>query len=104
MPRKKTPATAAGPHRLALPASLDSAAAPALADTLLGARGADLMLDGGGVRRLGGRCAQVLLSAAKTWRADGCALALADPSPECVEALRLLGLGPDSLSSGAQAS
>lgn len=110
MVRKKSSASAApaeaasAAHRFALPESLDSAAAVALAEALRGARGEPLTLEAAGVRRLGGLCAQVLLSAAASWRADGCALSVADPSPEFVEALRLLGLGPDSLNTGAQAS
>ena len=59
---------------LALPAVLDIQAAEALRVQLLGARGRPLTLDGSAVERLGGLCLQVLLSAQRTWAADGHAL------------------------------
>jgi anti-anti-sigma regulatory factor len=94
---------ASAPRRLALPDSLDTSAAAALREMLLEARGQALTIEAGAVRRLGGRCAQVLLSAASSWRVDGQPLALADPSPEFAEALRLMGLGVESLTSEATA-
>lgn len=75
-----------------LPDSLGSAAARSLAETLLAARGAPVTLRAASVRRLGGQCVQVMLSAAATWRADGLALGIETPTPEFLEALRLLGL------------
>lgn len=56
---------------LALPAVLDIQSAEALRAQLLGARGRPLTIDGSAVERLGGLCLQVLLSARRTWAADG---------------------------------
>ncbi|SEA75696.1 STAS domain-containing protein [Rubrimonas cliftonensis] len=89
-----------GATRLALPDVLDSAAAPGLADSFRTVRGAAVTVDGGAVKRLGGLCAQVLLSAAASWRADGSELNLENPSEEMTDALRLMGLEPASLTSG----
>jgi len=88
--------------RIALPPALDSAAAAGLADQLRMVRGGPLSLNAGEVRRVGGLCAQVLLSAAASWRADGQPLSVAEPSDEFVEALRLMGLEPASLCAGDQ--
>jgi chemotaxis protein CheX len=89
--------------RLALPATLSSAAAPELLERLLALRGSPLELQAGEVRKLGGQCAQVLMSAALTWRTDGCALRIVEPSDEFGEALRLLGLSLDSVTAGDRA-
>jgi chemotaxis protein CheX len=89
--------------RLALPATLSSAAAPELRERLLELRGAPLSLHAEGVRKLGGQCAQVLLSAALTWKADGQALRVVEPSAEFGEALRILGLSLDSVTAGDRA-
>ena len=59
---------------IALPAVLDIQSAEALRVQLLDARGHSLTLDGSAVERLGGLCLQVLLSAQRTWAADGHAL------------------------------
>jgi chemotaxis protein CheX len=87
-------------NRLNLPEVLDTAAAPDLADRLRSVRGAAVELDAGEVRRLGGLCAQVLVSAAKSWEADGAKLTVKNPSPEMIEALRLMGLQPGDLTAG----
>jgi chemotaxis protein CheX len=91
------------PAKLQLPDSLGSAAAEALLASLLAARGQPLSLDASRVRRVGAQCAQVLLSAAATWRADGAALRIEDPSSEFQEALRLLGLTVGAVSAGVVA-
>jgi chemotaxis protein CheX len=56
---------------IALPAVLDIRAAEPLKADLLAARGQALTVDASAVERLGGLCLQVLLSARKTWAADG---------------------------------
>ncbi len=76
---------------LALPAVLDLNAAAPLARALMDRRGRPLVLDGSAVRRLGGPCLQVLLSARVTWEADGLSLTLAYPSPDLEAALALMG-------------
>jgi chemotaxis protein CheX len=89
--------------RIALPESLGPAEATELADQLRTLRGAPLEIEAHDVRRLGGLCVQVLLSALATWRADGLRLTLVEPSPEVEESLRLLGLSADALSVGEPA-
>ena len=79
---------------LTLEAVLDLAAAAPLRASLLAHRGQDLDLDGALVRRVGGQCLQVLLSAERTWRADGRTLRLRNPSQPCREALALMQAGP----------
>jgi chemotaxis protein CheX len=77
---------------LQLPEVLDlKAAAPLLGD-LLAMRGRDVSLDASQVRRIGGQCLQVLLSATATWKADAASLEIVNPSPEFAEALELLGV------------
>jgi chemotaxis protein CheX len=89
--------------RLALPAALSSADAPELRDRLLALRGKPVALEAEGVRKLGGLCAQVLMAAAVTWRADGVPLRIADPSAEFGEALRLLGMPLAAVTAGDRA-
>lgn len=86
-----------------LPDNLGSSAARDLATALLTQRGQPLTLNAANVRRLGAQCTQVLLSAAATWRADGAALSIHDPSPEFQEAMRLLGLSEQALTAPALA-
>ncbi|PIP97591.1 MAG: hypothetical protein COW75_05070 [Rhodobacterales bacterium CG18_big_fil_WC_8_21_14_2_50_71_9] len=97
-------ASVAVPRVFALPESLDAAAAPGLLDSLRSLRGGPVEINAAQVKRLGGQCAQVLLSAAATWRADKARLTLIEPSPELAEALRLMGLTPDSLTDGDAAA
>ena len=71
--------------------ALDMTAAAPLARELLGHRGQPISLNAGNVRRLGGQCLQVLLSARTTWAADGQAFEIVEPSPEFAEGLSLMG-------------
>jgi chemotaxis protein CheX len=80
---------------LLLPEVLDMTAAGSLAQSFLSHRGSELEVDASNVQRLGAQCAQVLLSAVATWRADGKRLALVKPSTEFVECGRLLGVDLD---------
>lgn len=59
-----------------LAAVLDIRAAEPLKADLLALRGQPVVLDVSNVERLGGLCLQVLLSARRTWAADGHALTL----------------------------
>lgn len=86
-----------------LPDNLGSAASRELATALVALRGEPLAMNAARVRRIGAQCAQVLLSAAATWRADGLDLTLDDPSPEFQEAMRLLGLPVQALTASASA-
>ncbi|SFS86459.1 STAS domain-containing protein [Brevundimonas viscosa] len=81
-----------------LPAVLDLRAAGALTSEFLARRGQPLTVDASGVERLGGLSLQVLLSAAKTWAADGMDLTVAPVSEAFVEQCRAFGaaaLAPD---------
>ncbi|HEY8578576.1 MAG TPA: STAS domain-containing protein [Beijerinckiaceae bacterium] len=84
----------------ALPAALDSRFAATLRDELLARRGGALTLDATQVGVLGAQCAQILLAAARTWREDGFALALAGASQQMMEDLELLGLSGRDLTAG----
>ena len=74
-----------------LPAVLDIRAAGTLRDDLLALRGSDIILDGGEVERIGGLCLQVLISARKTWDADGKGFALNPASAALNEQMAAYG-------------
>ncbi|WP_244497131.1 STAS domain-containing protein [Aureimonas sp. D3] len=81
----------------ALPAVLDITAASGLHGTLLAHRGAPLALDASAVKRLGGQCLQLLISAGRTWGADGVPIRLSDSSEAFQRDLALMGLSCDEL-------
>ena len=85
---------------LQLPETLDLLAAKPLAAALIERRGASIAIDASQVQRLGAQCAQVLLSAASTWKADGHSLAIANRSPGFVDGLQLLGIPSDAFIEG----
>ena len=70
---------------------LDLNAASPLAAELLALRGRDVAVDASAVERLGAQCLQVLLSARRTWDADGAAFAVVSPSDDFTTTLALLG-------------
>ncbi|WP_374516103.1 STAS domain-containing protein [Brevundimonas sp.] len=76
-----------------LPAVLDLHAAGSVKTELLARRGEPLALDASGVERLGGLSLQVLLSAARTWAADGQELIVSPVSDAFVEQCRAFGAG-----------
>jgi len=78
-------------HTVTLGDALDMTAAAPLVKELLGHRGQPISLNAGNVRRLGGQCLQVLLSAQSTWAADGQAFEIVEPSPEFAEGLAQMG-------------
>jgi chemotaxis protein CheX len=78
-------------HTVTLGDALDMTAAGPLAKELLAARGKPVALDASNVRRLGGQCLQVLLSAQSTWAADGHPFAIVEATPEFAEGLALMG-------------
>ena len=86
-----TPAPQPGLSRLRLPAALDARAVDALAGDLLALRGQPIGLDASGVERVGGLGLQVLLAARLTWRSDGLAFAVIDPSEAFRADCTLLG-------------
>ena len=77
---------------LALEAGLDVTQSKTLADALLKLRGKDIVVDASEVQHLGAQCGQVLVSAKRTWTADGRAMRFEQASAEFNEGLRLLGL------------
>ena len=76
--------------RLALPSTLDLAAATSLLDTLRAAPG-DIVLDAGGVERIGVAGIQLLLSAQGTADGGGHMLTIAAPSDAFCTAIRIAG-------------
>lgn len=78
-------------HSVTLGDALDMTAAGPLAQELLSHRGQPISLNAGNVRRLGGQCLQVLISAQTTWAADGQPFEIVEPSPEFAEGLALMG-------------
>jgi chemotaxis protein CheX len=71
--------------------SLDMTAAGPLAAGFLERRGQPIAVDASQVRRIGGQCLQVLLSARATWLADGQGFQVVNPSPEFAEGVALMG-------------
>lgn len=73
-----------------LPEILETASAPDLLEQLKTHSG-DILLDGSQVKRLGGRCFEILLSARKTVVLRNKRFAIRNPSPELKNALTLMG-------------
>ena len=80
-----------------LPAILDTRTVGELKTELLAARGQAVSLDASMVERLGGLCLQVLLSAIKTWQADGQALIFLNVSEALREQWQGFGASPEQL-------
>jgi chemotaxis protein CheX len=83
-----------------LPENLDMPIAAHLVESFSKCVGQPLSVDASRVQRLGASCLQVLLAAARTWKAEGHALSLVNPSPRFLEDLKLLGLQPDTFLNG----
>jgi len=96
-PSKPSGAEAAA---VVLPECLDLPAATPLARTLRARRGAPIVLDAAPVRQVGAQCVQVLLSARRTWDADGLPLSIVNCPPRMIEDLRLLGFDAATFASG----
>ena len=79
-------------ERLTLPARLDSSAAPALMQTILGHRGRPVVLDASGVEVVGARAIEILIAAGRQWAADGLALAVEGPSDRYAATCAVLGV------------
>lgn len=82
---------------ITLPAILDIRAAEPLKSDLMLYRGHAVTLDASSVERLGGLCLQILLSAVKTWKADGQALIFLNVSQALTEQWLGFGASPDEL-------
>jgi anti-anti-sigma regulatory factor len=81
-----------GAEEIVLSAVMNLAEARPLAQRLTARRGEDIVIDAAAVDLLGAPCAQVLLSAFKTWHADGRSIDLRTPSEGFRENARLLGM------------
>lgn len=77
---------------LRLPMSLDLPAARPLAAALLARRGQPIVIDASAVGQVGAQCVQVLLSAKRTWEADGLSLSIVNCAPRMIEDLKLIGI------------
>ena len=85
-----------------LPECLDLPAATPLARALMERRGQPIVLDGSSVRQLGAQCVQVLVSAKRTWGADGMPLSVVNCAPRMIEDLQLLGIDLTTFTTGEQ--
>ena len=81
---------------LTLPEVLDLKAASKLATDLISMRKQELVIAASQVRRVGGQCLQVLLSARSTWEFDGVPLHIADSSSAFAEGLEHLGISSEN--------
>ena len=77
---------------LRLPILLDLPAARPLAAALLERRGKPLAIDASAVGQVGAQCVQVLLSAKRTWEADGVSLSIVNCTTRMIEDLKLIGI------------
>ena len=84
-----------------LPEKLDLPAATDLTEQLRKLRGSDLGIDASAVTHLGTNCLQVLISAARTWAADGKGLTFTPMSETFSDQLEQFGLTLDALTQGA---
>ncbi len=85
-------ATKHKPATLRLAKVLDLAAAGPLKEELAQVRGCSAVIDASEVQRLGTQCAQVLLSAQRTWLAEGQTFEISDGSEAFREGLNRLGV------------
>ena len=82
---------------------LDVRAAKPLHGQLLALRGETIIVDAVNVERVGAQCAAILLSAARSWEADGQEFSLVNPSDALQKGLELLGIGLHEVGGGASA-
>jgi len=94
------PPSAAAAGAFSLPGSLDLPAARPLASALLARRGQPIVIDGSAVVQIGAQCAQVLLSAKRTWETDGVALSIVNCAARMIEDLKLIGIDRTMLAIG----
>jgi chemotaxis protein CheX len=95
-----SPAPPESPAVIPAPEMLDHAAASSLAKTLAAHRGAPVLVDASATRFLGGQSLQILLAAARAWRAEQTGFDLVNFTPELDEQSRLLGIDLGLLAQG----
>ena len=88
---------AAAAKTLSLDATLDLNAAGNLQSRLMALRGADLMIDGSAVERVGALCLQVLMSASKTWEEEKFSLTFSGMSNALTKTMQLSGVNFDHM-------
>ncbi len=81
-----------------LPASLDTRAAPALHEALMGLDGQPVTLDASQVESLGGQCLQILLAASEAWAKQEISFAFENPSEALSAQWSAFGAPLDQLS------
>lgn len=80
-----------------LPDLLDISTASAVRQLLLDHRGGDLVLDASSVRKVSAAGLQVVISAVRTWQADGHEFRIDAPSRQMRDAFEIMGFDAKSL-------
>jgi chemotaxis protein CheX len=86
-----------GEKNISLAAVLDLNEASTLRTSLIGLRGYDVVVDASRVERVGGLCAQVIMSAAKTWDEDRMSFSFSRMSDAFQRTMQLIGVDMDHL-------
>ena len=87
----------AGAEPPVLPDLLDISTATSVRQMLLDRRGSDIVLDASSVRKVSAVGLQVVISAARTWQADGHDLRIDAPSKQMRDAFDIMGFDATSL-------
>lgn len=87
----------ATPHILKLPAVLDLNAASRLHEQLLALKDKNVAVDASDVSRVGAQCIQILVSAARSWKATDMAFSVNQSSDAFAKTLQLLGISDDEM-------
>ena len=87
----------AAPKSLSLAPVLDLNEAIALREKLMALKGSDLSIDASAVERVGALCAQVLMSAARTWEVDKRAYSFSSASEPFLKTMQVIGVDIEHL-------
>lgn len=87
----------ATPHILKLPAILDLNAASRLHEQVLALKDKNVAVDASDVTRVGTQCIQILLSAARSWRAMDMTFSVNQSSDAFAKTLQLLGVTDEEM-------
>lgn len=82
---------------LELPEVLDLNAASRLHEQILTLKGKEIVVDATAVKRVGAQCVQVLLAAARFWRAERLQFHVGTGSDAYATTLQLLGISDEAL-------